>query len=330
MTSDRNKLPTPSRLVVAVLVEPPLLAFELGIACQLFGLDRSDDGLPTYDFRVCAAQAGPLATTSLMWVTPTHDLAAAEESDVVVVPGWAGLEVPPSGEFCEVLRSAVAREAGVMSICTGAFALAGAGVLDGRRATTHWQFTARLRRAYPQVRVEPDSLYVTDGPVLTSAGAAAGIDAGLHLLRELHGSAVAAAVARRMVLPAYRTGGQAQFVERPVAGGHRDDGLTGLLDWIVENLHRPLTVRVMARQARMSPRTFVRRFTETTGTTPHRWLVDRRTEHAERLLETTDMTIGAVAKRSGFGATDTLRHAMRERRGTTPSAHRRAFGGQTG
>ncbi len=309
---------------VAVLVGERVASFELGILCQVFGLDRSDDGLPTYDFALCGVRPGPVPTTSGFDVTVPHDLDRARTADLVCVPAWPGLADPLHPALGAALRDAVDRGATVLSVCTGAFALAAAGVLDGRSATTHWQFASRLARRHPRVLVDPDVLYVQDGPVLTSAGAAAGLDACLHLVREVHGARTANALARRMVLPAHRAGGQAQYVETalPEVG---QDPLAEVLDWAVERLDQPLRVDDLAARATMSPRTFARRFGDATGSTPHAWLLEQRLHRAEQLLEQTDLPVDAVAGRCGFGSADTLRHHFARRRGTTPAAHRSAF-----
>jgi transcriptional regulator GlxA family with amidase domain len=309
---------------VAVLVGERVASFELGILCQVFGLDRSDDGLPTYDFALCGVRPGPVPTTSGFDVTVPHDLDRARTADLVCVPAWPGLADPLHPALGAALRDAVDRGATVLSVCTGAFALAAAGVLDGRSATTHWQFASRLARRHPRVRVDPDVLYVQDGPVLTSAGAAAGLDACLHLVREVHGARTANALARRMVLPAHRAGGQAQYVETalPEVG---QDPLAEVLDWAVERLDQPLRVDDLAARATMAPRTFARRFGDATGSTPHAWLLEQRLHRAEQLLEQTDLPVDAVAGRCGFGSADTLRHHFARRRGTTPAAHRSAF-----
>jgi transcriptional regulator GlxA family with amidase domain len=238
------------------------------------------------------------------------------------VPAWPTLDAPIASSILDALRQAANRGATVLSVCTGAFALAAAGLLDGRTATTHWQFADLLARQYPLVTVDRNVLYVADGNVLTSAGAAAGIDACLHLVRLHHGAATANALARRMVVPAYREGGQAQYVDMPVP---ETQGFAGLLDWMREHLDQPLSVNTLAGQAHMSPRTFARRFKETTGATPHRWLLDQRLQHAEQLLETTDLTVDAIAAKAGFGSGDTLRHHFAERRGVSPHTYRRTF-----
>ncbi|GGK88643.1 helix-turn-helix domain-containing protein [Mangrovihabitans endophyticus] len=314
------------RTVVALL-GTEAAAFELGIVAQVFGLDRSDEGLPTYDFAVCAPDVGDVPTTSGFAVHVRHGLPALTAADLVVVPAWPRLDAPAPPGVIEALRDAAARGARMMSVCTGAFVLAEAGLLDGRRATTHWQFADRLAAHHPAVRVERDMLYIVDGPVLTSAGASAGIDACLHVIRDEHGSTVANALARRMVMPAHRSGGQAQYVETPLPAGRggRGDDLTDLIDWAQTRLDAPLGVPEMAARALMSPRTFARRFRSATGTTPGRWLLDQRLRRAEELLESTDLPVEAVATRSGFGSADTLRHHFSARRGVGPAAYRRAF-----
>jgi transcriptional regulator GlxA family with amidase domain len=312
------------RDVVAV-VGDLAAAFELGVVCQVFGLDRSDDGLPVYDFAICAERPGPVATTSGFPIIADHGLDRLRTADLVTVPAWPRLDAPVPPATLAALREAAARGARLMSVCSGAFLLAAAGLLDGRRATTHWQFADRLARGYPDVRVDRDVLYVEDGPVLTSAGAAAGIDAGLHLVRREHGAEIANALARRMVVPAHRAGGQAQFIEMPLPPAGYE--LSDLIDWAQAHLDRPLTVDALAARAAMSPRTFARRFKALTGTTPHRWLTEARLRRAEQLLEGTDLTVAAVATRAGFGSADALRHHFAARRGVAPATHRHTFRG---
>ncbi|MER6511672.1 helix-turn-helix domain-containing protein [Nonomuraea sp. NPDC001636] len=310
---------------VAAVVGDVVAAFELGIVCQVFGLDRTDDGLPVHDFAVCAAEPGAIPTTSGFAVHVEHGLDRLAEADLVAVPAWPRLDAPVPAALLAALRDAVGRGARVLTVCTGAFLPAAAGLLDGRRATTHWQFAGLLARRHPRITVEPGVLYVEDGPVLSSAGAAAGIDACLHLIRLEYGAATANALARRLVVPAHRAGGQAQYVEAPMPPRRTPYELAELLDWIQEHLDRPLTVDTLAARAAMSPRTFARRFKDLTGTTPHRWLLERRLQLAEELLETTELSVEAVAVRAGFGGADTLRHHFAARRGVAPAAYRRAF-----
>ncbi len=319
MTGSR-KIPPPLR--VAALVGDTVAAFELGILCQVFGLDRTGDGLPAHDFAVCGERPGPVPTTSGFDVHVPHGLDRLATADVIAVPAWPQLDAPMSEALCSSLRRGYERGALLLSICSGAFALAGAGLLDGRRATTHWQTASLLRARHPRIDLVEDVLYVDEGQIVTGAGAAAGIDACLHVVRRLHGSATANALARRMVVPAHREGGQAQYVEHPVPPV---DGFAEVLDWALAHLDEPLTVDRLAARANMSGRSFARHFRATAGTTPHRWLLEQRLRRAELLLETTDLTVDAVAARSGFGSADTLRHHFGRRRGSTPRAHRVAF-----
>jgi len=310
---------------VVALVGDTAAAFELGIVCQVFGLDRSDDGLPVFDFAVCGAVPGPVPTTSGFNLQVSHGLDRVAAADLVTIPAWPDLDAPLPDGVAEALRAAFDRGAILLSVCSGAFALAAAGLLDGRRATTHWQFADRLARRYPRIAVNRDVLYVDDGQLISSAGAAAGIDTCLHLIRREYGAATANALARRMVVPAHRAGGQAQYVEMPVPPSDHADDLSELIDWVRAHLDAPLTVELLAGRAHMSARTFARRFKAATGTTPHRWLLDQRLQRAEELLEGTNLTVDVVASRAGFGSGDTLRHHFSARRGVGPAEHRRAF-----
>jgi AraC family transcriptional regulator, transcriptional activator FtrA len=312
---------------VAVVIDHGVAPFEFAIACEVFGLDRSAWGVPRFDFSICAPRGGPLRAQTGFTLTAPYGLEPLEHADLVVVPAM-GTDYPVPAALREALHGVVARGARVASLCSGAFILGQAGLLDGRRATTHWRYVERLRTEFPEVDVVPDVLFVEDGPVSTSAGTAAGIDLSLHLVRQALGPAVATGIARQMVVPPQRDGGQAQYVERPVA---EVDAVTlaPVLDWAEDHLDQPLAVADLARRAAMSERTFARRFREETGTTPHRWLLGRRVALAERLLETGDLAIEEVARRSGFGSATMLRHHFGRLRGTVPTAYRRAFGGNT-
>jgi transcriptional regulator GlxA family with amidase domain len=310
------------RDVVAV-VGDRVAAFELGVVSEVFGLDRSDDGLPVYSFAVCGVRPGPVPTTSGFAVQVEHGLERMATADLVTVPSWTDREVAPPPQLVAALHAAVDRGARLLAVCSGAFLLAASGLLDGRRATTHWRYTSALAARYPAVRVDPGVLYVDDGPVVTSAGTAAAIDACLHLVRAEHGTAVANALARRMVVSPHRSGGQAQFVEAAVA--EPGDDLAELVGWVQRHLGEPLTIDELAARALMSPRTFARRFRAATGTTPHQWLLDQRLLLAEQLLERTDLTVDEVARRCGLGSPDTLRHHFARRRRTSPVGYRRAF-----
>jgi transcriptional regulator GlxA family with amidase domain len=302
---------------VAVLALSPVVLFDLATPVQVLARH--------YDVTTCAAEPGPVPTTSGPPLLVEHGLGALGRAHTVVVPGFARDAWPLPDAVLQALRAAHARGARVVSICTGAFALAAAGLLDGRRATTHWRYAAALAQAFPAITVEPDVLYVDEGDILTSAGVASGIDLCLHLVRRDHGAEAANAVARRIVVAPHRGGGQAQFIERPVPP-RADQSLGATRAWALEHLHEPLTVAQLARHAHTSARTFARRFRAETGTTPLRWLHAQRIEHARRLLEQGDEPIEHVAQRCGFGSAAILRQHFRRATATTPSAYRRAFG----
>jgi transcriptional regulator GlxA family with amidase domain len=309
---------------VAVLVSDGVEPFELGVLHEVWGTDRSDDGLPTFDFAVCAPQAGPVHTQGPFDLVARHDLGRAAEADLVAVPA-SDSSVSTPEPILEAVRAAHERGARVLSLCTGAFVLGEAGLLDGRSCTTHWRHTDRLAERFPLARVVPEVLYVHDGTVLTSAGTAAGIDACLHLWRDEFGAAAAGAVARRMVVPPQREGGQAQFIRSPVPDCDAET-LGPLLLWLTEHLAEPHTVESLAAAASMSPRTFARRFRAETGTTPHAWITSRRVLRAEELLESTDLSVDHIAGEVGFGTGAMLRHHFVRARSVSPQRYRRTFG----
>jgi transcriptional regulator GlxA family with amidase domain len=315
---------------VAVVVLNGFLPFELGVVCEVFGVDRTDDGLPAYDFAVVAAEPGPVRSSVGFTMQTEFGLDRLAEADLVVVSAVSDerLDRCVTGTFpppmLDALRATVTRGGRVLSVCNGAFALGAAGLLDGRRCTTHWRRAPELARRTPAAIVDPLVLYVDEDPVITSAGTAAGIDACLHLVRKEQGSRVANGIARRMVVPPHRDGGQAQYVDRPLAPVSCDT-LAEVIDWMERHLDRPVTVRQLAARARMSPRTFARRFVQETGTTPQRWLTGQRILLAQELLEETDETVDLIAQRAGFGNATALRHHFRAWRDTTPHAYRRAF-----
>lgn len=312
---------------VAVVVLDRFSPFELGVVCEVFGVDRTGEGLPGYDLAVVAGERGPLRSDAGFTLQTPFSLDRLELADLVVVPAAAD-ERCARGQFpaplLAALQRAVTRGARVLSVCTGAFVLGAAGLLDGRRCTTHWRHAAELAGMFPAAKVDPSVLYVDEDPVITSAGTAAGIDACLYLVRKEQGSRVANAIARRMVVPPHRDGGQAQYVERPVAEPDADT-LSDVIGWMERNLHQLVTVGQLAAQASMSPRTFARRFVQETGTTPQRWLTGQRILLAQQLLEETDETVDIIAERAGFGNATVLRHHFRAWRATTPHAYRRVF-----
>ncbi len=310
---------------VATVVLDGVHPFELGVVCEVFGLDRSDEGLPRYDFAVVSAEGPRVRTHAGFEMVVPEGLDRLEEADLVAVPaGDAYNDRDFPQPMLDALNRAVERGATVLSVCSGVFVLGAAGLLDGRRCAAHWRHADRLARRHPLARVEADVLYVDDAGVVTSAGTAAGIDACLHLVRKEQGSAVANGIARRMVVPPHREGGQAQYVDRPLPRA-QSDTVGGVLSWMERHLDREVTVEELALRAHMSPRTFARRFQQETGTTPYRWLLGQRVLLARELLEGTDETVDSVALRAGFGNAATMRHHFVRWTGTTPQAYRRTF-----
>ena len=307
---------------VVALVRPVQSTFELGCAAEVFGTERG--GVPQhYEFEVCTETPGPVETTAGYAMAVSRDLSALASADTVIVPGWLPVETPISDAVRRALLDAHARGSRLVTICSGVFALAGTGLLDGRSATTHWARADHLQREFPQVQVERDVLYVDHGDVATSAGAGAGIDLCLHLVRRDHGAAHASLVARHMVMPPHREGGQAQYAPNPT----QRDPLDGLLDWAGERLHTPLSLDALAAHVSVSPRTLARRFADRLGTSPGAWLLSRRVAEARTLLEETDLPVDAIAARVGLASAVNLRRRFRAQVGTTPGAYRRAFRG---
>ncbi|CAL9358729.1 GlxA family transcriptional regulator [Streptomyces sp. enrichment culture] len=305
---------------VVALVRPVQSTFELGCAAEVFGTVR--EGVPQhYTFEVCTQTPGPVPTTAGYAMSVERDLTALDSADTVLIPGWTPVEAPLPGPVHSALLRAHARGARLVTICSGVFALARTGLLDGRSATTHWARTAQLQREFPRIRVEPDVLYVDHGDVATSAGAGAGVDLCLHLVRQDHGAAHAALVARHMVMPPHRDGGQAQYAPSPPPA----DALDGLLEWAGARLGTPLSVGDMAAHLNVSPRTLARRFADQLGTSPGAWLLSRRVAEARTLLERTDLPVEAIAARVGLTSAVNLRRRFRAQVGTTPGAYRRAF-----
>jgi transcriptional regulator GlxA family with amidase domain len=308
---------------VAVLVYDGVAPFELGVLHEAWGTDRSDEGLPVMDFAVCTPVPGPVRSQGGLSMLVEHDLSRAAEADLVAVPaGDENGQVPEA--VIETLRAAYARGATILSLCTGAFVLGEAGLLDGRRCTTHWRHTDRLSERFPEAQVVPEVLYVEEDRILTSAGTAAGIDACLHLWRRQFGASAAGTVARRMVVPPQREGGQAQYIRTPVPDCDAET-LGPLLVWITENLRSEHTVESLARTASMSSRTFARRFRAETGTTPHAWITRQRVLRAEELLETTTHSVDRIADEVGFGTAAMLRHHFTKVRSVSPQQYRRTF-----
>ncbi len=326
----RTRLPPrrQGRHRVVALCLPGTVAFDLTAPAQVFGLAAAADGSPHYDFRTCSIDGAPVTTTTGFAIGVEAGLGEVRRADTVVVPGYFAIHEPPPAAATAALRAAAGRGARLLSVCTGAFALAAAGALDGRRAATHWAWAADLAARFPAVEVDPDVLFVDEGDVLTSAGLSAGIDLSLHVVRADHGAACADQVARHMVAPPHREGGQAQYfgaLEAAGGEGAAPGSLEATRDWARSRLAEPLTVAALARHANVSPRTFARRFREETGTTPLRWLLARRVIEARRLLEETDLDVETVAAQAGFGNPASLRDHFRRATATTPTAYRRNF-----
>ena len=310
---------------VACVVQPGFAPFEFGLACEAFGLDRTDDGIPNFDFRIVTPDPGAVPANIEFSINVERDLGFADEADLVVLApipreAWAHVDERVIG----VVQRAVARGAWVLTVCSGAFVVAAAGVLDGKRATTHWRYAETMAQMYPRIEVDPDVLYVQSDRIITSAGTAAGLDACLHLLRIELGAQATNIIARRMVVAPLRDGGQAQFIARPLPVV-ASLSLAPITDWMLENIDLDLSVDLLAARAHMSPRTFARRFKADFGTTPAAWLGRQRILHAQRLLEQTDLGLDRIAADCGFGSAAVLRQNFARALGLSPTAYRSRF-----
>ena len=310
---------------VALLAFDGMPLFEFSIAVELFGLDRPEVGPDWYSFQIASLEGAPARTTAGIRVVVDGGLEAFDDACTIIIPGWP-IDRPVPVNLTRILLAAHKRGARILTICSGVYVLAASGLLTGKRATTHWKYTDHIKAAYPDIDVIPDVLYVDEGQILTSAGSAAGIDLCLHLIRRDFGPAAANTVARRLVVPPHRDGGQAQFIERSVPISYESDRLGPLLDHMRENLHQEHRISALAKRAGMSERTFLRRFSEATGMTPAKWLLSVRLSEARDHLETSDISIERIAEHTGFGTSTNLRHHFREHMGTTPTAYRQTFG----
>ena len=315
-------------LVVAIAYDR-LSLFELGIASEVFGLTRPEFPKSLYRWRVAQAEPGELTSSGGLRLHADGGLRLLRGAALVIVPGWRDCREAPPQELLRALRAAHARGSRLMSICTGAFVLSAAGLLDGRSATTHWRYASYFRERFPNVRLDADALYVDDGDIVTSAGSAAGIDACLHVVRQDHGANVANLIAKTMVSTPHRSGGQAQYIARPVPK-HEGRDLARLLDWARANLTRPLLIPELAARAAMSDRTLLRRFRAEAGTTPKAWVQQQKVGQAQRLLESGTASLDVVAAESGFASTETFRSAFRAQTGVAPSTYRRHFAERSG
>lgn len=320
----QRRISPPRNRRVAALVYDGLCGFEFACAAEVFGLARPELGPGWYRFETCAAERGTMRGQHGLRIVADGGLDRLVDAGTIIIPGWKGLDVPVPARVLDALREAHARGARLLSICSGSVVLAAAGLLDGRRATTHWRYAAALQRMYPLVTIDPAVLYVDEGQILTSAGSAAGLDLCLHLVRRDHGANVANQVARRLVIPPHRDGGQAQFVERPV---HKRGGsaLAKVIDMMQRQLGEPHSTASLADMAAMSERSFMRHFKETTGMSPGDWLISARVDRAREMLESTALSIDTIADECGFGSAITLRHHFRRKLGVSPSAYRVSF-----
>ncbi|WP_328326790.1 MULTISPECIES: helix-turn-helix domain-containing protein [unclassified Streptomyces] len=311
--------------IVSVLLFSGGPIFESSIPLSVFGIDRQDAGVPRYRLLVSAGEEGPLRTTGGLELTAPYGLEAISRAGTVVVPAWRSITSPPPPEALDALRRAHEEGARIVGLCTGAFVLAAAGLLDGRPATTHWMYAPTLAKRYPSVHVDPRELFVDDGDVLTSAGTAAGIDLCLHIVRTDHGADAAGALARRLVVPPRRSGGQERYLDRSLPEEIGSDPLAEVVAWALEHLHEQFDVETLAARAYMSRRTFDRRFRSLTGSAPLQWLITQRVLQAQRLLETSDYSVDEVAGRCGFRSPVALRGHFRRQLGSSPAAYRTAY-----
>ena len=308
---------------IVLLALPGVAPFEFGVVCEVFGIDRTDSGGPCFEFTIATADPGPVRTSLGYDMVIEAGLEVAATADLIAVPAHAIENIDE--RYLEVIRAAEARGAWVLSVCSGAFALAEAGILDGRRATTHWMHASKLAARFPRTTVDAEVLFVEDRKVVTSAGTAAGIDAALHIVRKELGAAATNVVARRMVVPPQRDGGQSQYIESPVQECS-NDSIALVADWMLEHIDEDLTVDQLARKALMSSRTFARRFRADMGTTPAAWLNRQRIIRAQLLLEETNYSLETVAQDTGFGTAAVMRHHFLKVLQTTPTSYRRTFG----
>ncbi|ATE74510.1 AraC family transcriptional regulator [Lysobacter capsici] len=311
---------------LAVVAFDRISPFHLSVPCLVFE-NRGEGDLPPFDLRVCAAEPAPLRTRAGFDIATRHGLKSLDWADTVIVPSWRDGEERPPEALLKALRRAHERGAHIVGLCLGAYVLAEAGLLDGRRATTHWGWSEHFAARYPRVELQRDVLYVDDGRITTSAGTAAALDCCLHLLRRRHGAEIANRVARRLVVAPHRQGGQAQYIEQPLPASAQDDRLAAVLAWALAHLDQAHSLDALAQRALMSRRSFTRHFRDATGTTVGEWLAGQRLARAQRLLETSEHGLDAIAAQTGFGTAASLRQHFAARLGTSPSAYRRGFRG---
>ncbi|MER8907065.1 helix-turn-helix domain-containing protein [Mesorhizobium sp. M0854] len=310
---------------VAAIAFDGISPFHLSVPCLVFGADRTELGLPRFDFRVCAIEDGPIRTDAGLTISVPHGLSALNDADIVIVPSWKDLGSSPPAALIDALLGAHERGALIVGLCLGTFAIAATGLLSGRRAATHWAYADQLQELYPDILVEPEVLYIDNGDVVTSAGVAAGLDCCLHVVRARYGAEAALRLARQIVLSPHRQGGQAQFIERPIARTGNADRFTQALETVRKTLGDPHSLDSVAGLAGLTRRTFTRRFQKTIGTSFGDWLTDQRVQLAQRLLEATEKSMDTVAFEAGFGSATSLRQHFAARLRTSPAQYRREF-----
>lgn len=318
--------PEPKGPLVAVIAYDGLCTFEFGVAYEVFGLPRPEMGVGWYRYRVAAIEIGPLRAAGGLTITADGGMEVLERADLIVVPGWRAIDAVVPEPLLAALRAAHARGARVMSLCSGIAVLAASGLLKGMAATTHWRYASSIADRYPEISIDPTVLYIDNGRVLTAAGSAAGIDLCLHVVRKDFGTEAANSVARRLVVPPHREGGQAQFIVAPIAKMHEADRLAQIFDWIRNNLDGDLRLETLAGRVGMSLRSFQRRFETATGQQPGQWIITARVRESQRLLESSkSLSLDDIAQRTGFGSAANMRHHFSQRIGVSPSAYRRQF-----
>ena len=320
---------SPRNIKVVALAYDGLCTFEYGIVAEIFGLKRPDIGPFWYDFKTVTLESGPLRAAGGLKFSANGKLSDLRRADIILIPGWRGVKSSVPDILCTELRKAHARGAQIVSICSGIFVLAAAGLLAGRTATTHWRYTEALGDQYPDIHIKPNVLYVDDGDILTSAGSSAGIDLCLHIVRRDFGVKIANRVARRLVAPAHRQGGQAQFIEQPVPREYEGHRLSPVLDYIRSHLQHPLDISALAKNTGMSTRTFHRRFIALTGLAPFKWINAERLARARTLIETTHASLDEIAQSVGFKDSATLRYHFGKNLSVSPSHFRKNFEGET-
>lgn len=313
--------------VVAVIAFDGISPFHLSVPCAVFGRDRTGADMPEFELLVCSAEGDHLQTSAGFFIVTSHGLEDLSRAEIIIVPSWRDTAEMPPAALLDALRHAHERGVLIVGLCLGSFVLAAAGLLDGRPVTTHWHWAGKLAARYPEIRVNPDVLYVDDGDIITSAGTAAAIDCCLHILRVRYGSQIANHVARRMVVPPHRQGGQAQYIKLPVRDISGIDHFANVLEWVRFNLDQPHSLDTLARRALMTRRTFTRRFRQAMGMTAVEWLLSQRIALAQQLLETTDTPVVLIAEKAGFGTPASLRQHFSHALKISPSAYRREFKG---